>query len=156
MTGIKSGIKYSRNDEHDSPAFYISVYAALTGIGLVITTVRWFILYNGSIRASHVLYERLLESVLFADIRFHDTVSRGRLLNRFGKDFEGWFSFKSFLMIIYFSILGIDSSLSDNFGRSVMYALSGLTTIITVSYVGGLPFIFATFILGIVYWNGKR
>ena len=89
-----TGFKYSRNDEHNSPAFYISVYAALTGIGLVITTVRWFILYNGSIRASHVLYERLLESVLFADIRFHDTVSRGRLLNRFGKDFEGWFSYK--------------------------------------------------------------
>lgn len=31
----------------------------------------------------------LLEAVLFAHIRFHDTVSRGRLLNRFGKDFEG-------------------------------------------------------------------
>lgn len=31
----------------------------------------------------------LLESVLFAEIRFHDTISRGRLLNRFGKDFEG-------------------------------------------------------------------
>ena len=124
---------------------------------MVITTLRWFILYNGSIRASHVLYERLLESVLFADIRFHDTVSRGRLLNRFGKDFEGWFSFKSNLKsIIYFLILGIDSSLADHFGRSVMYGLSGLTTIITVSYVGGFPFIFATFVLGIVYWNGKH
>ena len=33
--------------------------------------------------------EELLEGVLFANIRFHDTVSRGRLLNRFGKDFEG-------------------------------------------------------------------
>lgn len=33
----------------------------------------------------------LLETVLFANIRFHDTVSRGRLLNRFGKDFEGLF-----------------------------------------------------------------
>lgn len=31
----------------------------------------------------------LLESVLFANLRFHDTISRGRLLNRFGKDFEG-------------------------------------------------------------------
>lgn len=55
-------------------------------------TFRWFILYNGSIRASKVLYERLLEAVLFANIRFHDTVSRGRLLNRFGKDFEGRFT----------------------------------------------------------------
>ena len=31
----------------------------------------------------------LLESILFAPIRFHDTISKGRLLNRFGKDFEG-------------------------------------------------------------------
>ena len=99
------GIKYSQDDEHDSPAFYISVYAALTGIGLVLRTVRWFILYNGSIRASHVLYERLLESVLFADIRFHDTVSHGRLLNRFGKDFESWFSFQSILTSIFFTSL---------------------------------------------------
>jgi ABC transporter transmembrane region len=65
------------------------VYAAITAVRLVISTVRWFVLYEGSIRASTVLYQRLLEAVLFADIHFHDTVSRGRLLNRFGKDFEG-------------------------------------------------------------------
>jgi ABC transporter transmembrane region len=65
------------------------VYAVITTLGLIITTMRWFVLYDGSIRASTVLYQRLLEAVLFADIRFHDTVSRGRLLNRFGKDFEG-------------------------------------------------------------------
>ena len=68
-----------------------------------------------------------------------------------------WFSFKSILTsIIYFSFLGIDSNLSGNFGRSIMYALSGLTIIITISFVGGLPFIFAAFVLGIVYWNGKH
>ena len=53
-------------------------------------------------------------------------------------------------------ILDIDSNLSDDFGQSVMYWLSGLTTIITVSFVGGLPFMFATFVLGVVYWNGKH
>ena len=92
--------------------------------GLVLTTVRWYILCSyrsvipdvhntyltldtGSIHAStvlykselhlytsHVLYDErsfvgLLETVLFANLRFHDTISRGRLLNRFGKDFEG-------------------------------------------------------------------
>ncbi|KAJ3515541.1 hypothetical protein NLJ89_g1687 [Agrocybe chaxingu] len=107
------------NGGGDSPGFYISVYAIITTLGLVIGTVRWFILYNGSIHASDVLYKRLLEGVLFADIRFHDTVSRGRLLNRFGKDFEG-----------------IDSSLSDNFGRSIMYGLSAFTTIATGSCIG--------------------
>ncbi|KAG6895370.1 hypothetical protein C0992_001606 [Termitomyces sp. T32_za158] len=79
----------SVGDNDDSPIFYISVYAAITAAGLIIGTVRYFVLYNGSIRASTVLYKRLLETVLFANIRFHDTVSRGRLLNRFGKDFEG-------------------------------------------------------------------
>ncbi|KIM46655.1 hypothetical protein M413DRAFT_440257 [Hebeloma cylindrosporum] len=119
-----------------SPVFYISLYAVITTVGLAVGTVRWFILYRGSIHASDVLYKRLLESILFADIRFHDTVSRGRVLNRFGKDFEG-----------------IDSSLSDNFGRSIIYGLSATTTIVTVSVVGGLPFIIAALILGIIYWN---
>jgi ABC-type multidrug transport system fused ATPase/permease subunit len=78
----------------------------------------------------------LLETVLFANIRFHDTVSRGRLLNRFGKDFEG-----------------IDSSLSDNFGRSFMNALSVVTTLVTISVVGGLPFLVAAIAIGALYYN---
>ncbi|EMD35632.1 hypothetical protein CERSUDRAFT_85569 [Gelatoporia subvermispora B] len=119
-----------------SPTYYISVYAAITAIGLVMSTLRWFVLYHGGIHASIVLYQKLLEGVLFANIRFHDTVSRGRLLNRFGKDFEG-----------------IDSSLPDNFGRSVMYALSAFTTFLTITIVGGLPFLLAAIILGTLYYQ---
>ncbi|KAG7448558.1 multidrug resistance-associated ABC transporter [Guyanagaster necrorhizus] len=123
-------------DGSKGPVYYIAMYAIITAIGLIITTLRWLVLYRGSIHASVVLYQRLLETVLFANIRFHDTVSRGRLLNRFGKDFEG-----------------IDSSLSDNFGRSTMYAMSSLTTLVTVSVVGGLPFIAAAFVLAVIYYN---
>ena len=88
------------------------------------------------IHASRVLYEKLLDGVLFANIRFHDTVSRGRLLNRFGKDFEG-----------------IDSSLADNFGRSVIYFLSVITTLTTVSVVGGIPFLLTALLIGMLYYN---
>lgn len=35
-----------------------------------------------------LLPSEMLETVLFASVRFHDTTSRGRLLNRFGKDLE--------------------------------------------------------------------
>ena len=77
------------SDQRESPSFYIAVYAAISVAGVVFYTLRWFVLFDGSIRASTVLYQRLLETILFASIRFHDTVSRGRLLNRFGKDFEG-------------------------------------------------------------------
>ena len=75
---------------YDSDAvFYIAVYAAITFAGLIVSVLRFFVLYSGAIHASTDLYKRLLESVLFTNIRFHDTVNRGRLLNRFGKDFEG-------------------------------------------------------------------
>jgi ABC-type multidrug transport system fused ATPase/permease subunit len=90
-----------------------------------------------SLLSSNVLLG-LLEGVLFAQIRFHDTVSRGRLLNRFGKDFEG-----------------VDSSLPDNFGRSVMYALSAVTTMVSITFVGGFPFLLAAIIIGSLYFSGE-
>ncbi|KAF8888647.1 P-loop containing nucleoside triphosphate hydrolase protein [Infundibulicybe gibba] len=111
----------------EGPGFYIAVYAIITSIGLIFATARFFILYSGSIHASTVLYKSLLEAILFANIRFHDTVSRGRLLNRFGKDFEG-----------------IDSKLPDHFGRS---------TINNYQCCGGMPFVIAVLILTIFYYN---
>ena len=59
-----------------------------------------FHLYISRLFDDH-LYTELLETVLFANIRFHDTVSRGRLLNRFGKDIEGFSS--SMTPAAYFS-----------------------------------------------------
>ncbi|KAJ6579193.1 multidrug resistance-associated ABC transporter, partial [Mycena vulgaris] len=119
-----------------SPIFYLSVYVAVSCLGLIITTVRFFVLYDGAIRASTVLYKNLLQAVLFAHIRFHDTISRGRLLNRFGKDFEG-----------------VDSNLSDNFGRSTIHIVSTITTVLTLSVVGGPPFVFAAFLIFLVYYQ---
>ncbi|KAI0683866.1 ATP-binding cassette transporter [Cytidiella melzeri] len=119
-----------------SASYYMSIYAAVRR--LILSTLRWFVLYRGGIHASRVLYKRLLEGVLFAQIRFHDTVSRGRLLNRFGKDFEG-----------------VDSSLPDNFGRSVMYGLSAATTMVSITFVGGFPFLLAAIILGSLYFSSK-
>ncbi|KAF8761854.1 Multidrug resistance-associated ABC transporter [Rhizoctonia solani] len=98
----------------------------------------WFVLYDGSIRASTVLAS-LLEAVLFANIRFHDTISKGRLLNRFGKDFEG-----------------VDSSVADNLGRTIMYALSVLVTFVTVTYVGGIRFFALACITGVLYYNVSK
>ncbi|KIY69721.1 multidrug resistance-associated ABC transporter [Cylindrobasidium torrendii FP15055 ss-10] len=126
-------------DGSRTPLYYICIYAMITALGLVITTLRWFVLYTGSIHASVVLYERLLESVLFTSIRWHDTVNRGRVLNRFGKDFEG-----------------IDSNLSDNFGRSVMYGMSSVTTLVTICVVGGWQFIIPAIALGGLYYNTAR
>jgi len=119
-----------------SPMWYIRIYAAIAGANVIFGTLRWFILYQGSIHASTILYKRLLECVLFAKIRFHDTVSRGRLLNRFGKDFEG-----------------IDSNLSDHFGRSIMYGMSAFATFATISVVGGWPFVAVALLVSVLYYQ---
>ncbi|KAG8803549.1 hypothetical protein FRC16_004675 [Serendipita sp. 398] len=129
----------NRGDNSRTPMTYIWIYCLITMLGLVMFTLRFFVLYRGSIHASDLLHKKLLKSVLFAPIRFHDTTNRGRLLNRFGKDFEG-----------------IDSSLADNFGRSVFNLAAVVTTIATVSFVGGWPFFLSFLILAIFYFEVAR
>ncbi|KAG9104879.1 hypothetical protein FRC06_006704 [Ceratobasidium sp. 370] len=130
---------HSGEPDDKGALWYLSIYACVTVFGIVVQTSRWFVLYDGSIRASTVLYKRLLEAVLFANIRFHDTVNRGRLLNRFGKDFEG-----------------LDSSIADNLGRTIMYGLSVVVTFITVTYVGGLRFFILASIMAGLYYNVSK
>ena len=50
---------------------------------------------------------------------------------------------------------GVDSNLPDNFGRSVMYGLSALTTFISITFVGGLPFFAAVIVICAMYWSGR-
>ncbi|KAH7104982.1 multidrug resistance-associated ABC transporter [Auriculariales sp. MPI-PUGE-AT-0066] len=129
---------WSRSSEVDgsrSPMFYVAIYAAIACSGVVLKTWRWFVLYYGSLQASRTLYERLLEQVIFAKMRFHDTINRGRLLNRFGSDFES-----------------IDSVLSDQLGNMLICALSVVVTLCAVIYVGGIAACGATALLGVAYW----
>ena len=141
--------------------------------GLLTRILTYHIPDTGSIHASTVLYKSmssppsvvflfnvrstagLLETVLFANIRFHDTVSRGRLLNRFGKDFEGHAFLVPVATVSAYLDAGIDSNLSDNFGRSAVNGLSVVTTFITLSIVGGPQFFLVILVIGSLYWNGK-
>ncbi|KAJ7064766.1 multidrug resistance-associated ABC transporter [Mycena amicta] len=115
------------------PLFYVGIYAALTFAGLGVKTLRWYILYSGSIKASRELFQGLLHSVLLANIRFHDTISRGRLLNRFGRDLEG-----------------IDKRVSTTIGHCVIAFISAWITFAVISVVGGPIFCLATVVLGLV------
>lgn len=81
--------------------------------GVLASNIHLAVVYYGSLQASKKVHNgksiptaltsgtqartAMLETVLFATLRFHDTTSRGRLLNRFGKDVEG-----------------LDSSMADN------------------------------------------
>ncbi|EIW78660.1 hypothetical protein CONPUDRAFT_167619 [Coniophora puteana RWD-64-598 SS2] len=135
---IWSGTSPDKTDRN-GPMYYIGIYAALTLAGVAASMFRYVVLYAGSIEASDVLYKRLLDSVLFAPIRFHNTISRGRLLNRFGKDFEA-----------------VDSRLAGNFGHTLIYALSLAAMVISVTAAGGLPFFLAALVLGAASRDMRR
>ena len=51
-------------------------------------------------------------------------------------------------------IVGIDSSLADDFGRSIINALAVVITVVTVTIVGGFPFLLAIIVIGYLCYNG--
>ncbi|KAJ7054182.1 multidrug resistance-associated ABC transporter [Mycena amicta] len=125
---------WSDAGEGQRPLHYLLIYAAILCINLGFRMTHLLILYHGSIKSSTILYRRLLETVLFSGIRFHDTNARGGLLNRFGKDIQI-----------------IDGSIADDFGRTLKLGLSTAVTLITITVVGGLTFALAVFALGIAF-----
>ncbi|KAF7324689.1 Multidrug resistance-associated ABC transporter [Mycena kentingensis (nom. inval.)] len=125
---------WSDHDGAFTPIQYLAVYAAIMCFNLGFQMAHFVVLYRGSIHSSRILYKKLLETVLFSDIRFHDTVARGNLLNRFGKDLQI-----------------IDESIADDFSRTLKLGLSSLITFVTITLVGGLRFSTVTLVLVLAF-----
>ena len=68
--------------------YYLGVYALIALAFCVATFARIVIIAFGSIRASTVLHEKLLEKVMYSKMRFFDSTPMGRIMNRFSKDLE--------------------------------------------------------------------
>ncbi|KAM0756050.1 P-loop containing nucleoside triphosphate hydrolase protein [Meredithblackwellia eburnea MCA 4105] len=118
-----------------SVTYYLAVYSLLSLLAVAVGTLQWFVLYVGSLRASDKLYRILLHAILRAPLRFFDTQALGRLLNRFGKDFEG-----------------VDAALPDHWGRSILYGLGVLTTLTVIASVAPL-FLVGFAILSVAYFH---
>ncbi|KAF9039893.1 multidrug resistance-associated ABC transporter [Panaeolus papilionaceus] len=72
----------------ESPLFYVGVYALIGAVNVLVKALSAGIQFTGAIRASKILFQQLLVSVVRAPFRFHDTTPLGRIMNRFGKDME--------------------------------------------------------------------
>ncbi|KAF9442979.1 multidrug resistance-associated ABC transporter [Macrolepiota fuliginosa MF-IS2] len=70
------------------PYFYIGIYAAIGFANALTNVLSVTTQYTGALRASRILFKKLLVTVVRATFRFHDTTPQGRMLNRFGKDIE--------------------------------------------------------------------
>ncbi|EGN91771.1 hypothetical protein SERLA73DRAFT_157398 [Serpula lacrymans var. lacrymans S7.3] len=72
----------------EHPLFYVGIYAAI-GLATAIASITSVtVQYTGALRASRIIFKRLLEGVVRATMRWHDVTPQGRMLNRFGKDIE--------------------------------------------------------------------
>ncbi|KAI7870590.1 P-loop containing nucleoside triphosphate hydrolase protein [Spinellus fusiger] len=66
--------------------YYLGVYFLIGVAALIVSTLRSYILYQGSLSASRKIHDELLQRILRAKVRFFDTTPMGRIVNRFSSD----------------------------------------------------------------------
>ena len=112
--------------------FYLGIYLAWSVGRCVIGTLRYFLVFVASIRASKDLFQQLIYSVLRAPLRWLDTVPVGRILNRFTADFNM-----------------IDSHISTDLAFMMHNAMQVMSVIIAGIFLSSWMIIFALVLLGI-------
>ena len=83
--------------------FYIIGYSIIGLIYIFVSFSRSLLVFYGGLRASRVLFQKLLASVTSAKLRFFDTTPIGRVMNRFSKDMETVDQETSWVLISVFS-----------------------------------------------------
>ncbi|KAF9733560.1 hypothetical protein PMIN07_007671 [Paraphaeosphaeria minitans] len=78
----------AKQDTEVDSTYYLTVYAVLGLVFMIITFVREGFLFAGSLTASRRIHERLIQKITHAKFRFFDQTPLGQLMNRFSKDIE--------------------------------------------------------------------
>lgn len=72
---------YNWPSPYEHPLFFVGVYTAI-GFGTAfIQILSSGIQLTGALRASRVLFRKLLRTVVFATVRFHDTTPAGQMFS---------------------------------------------------------------------------
>jgi ABC-type multidrug transport system fused ATPase/permease subunit len=66
--------------------YYLGVYFVIGVVALIMTSLRSYIMFTGSLKASNRIHNQLLTRILRAKVRFYDTTPLGRIVNRFSSD----------------------------------------------------------------------
>lgn len=112
----------------------IYIYSGLTVLTIVITVVRSFSFFSMCMRSSKRLHDRMFRAISRATMRFFNTNSSGRVLNRFSKDMGA-----------------IDEMLPIALIDCVQIGLS-LIGIIVVVAASNVWLLIPTFLIGIVFY----
>lgn len=71
------GLRFEWPRAQERPFFYIGVYAAITLGAATVNIIAAAAQYTGALRASRVLFKRLLVTVVRATMRWHDVTPQG-------------------------------------------------------------------------------
>ncbi|GMF43781.1 unnamed protein product [Phytophthora fragariaefolia] len=102
----------------DSQMYYVYVYMLINLAYAVVLFIRVVLLYLGSLHASRLLFNKLLNQILRAPTSFFDTTPLGRIVNRMSKD-----------------IYTLDEAIPGTVVGLLNTIVSVVITLITISYV---------------------
>ncbi|KAJ3202455.1 hypothetical protein HDU82_007345 [Entophlyctis luteolus] len=119
----------------ENAIFYISVYAAISLLGLLASVLsRLWVLYGGLL-ASRNLHTKLTVAVFGAPMRFFEKTPLGRLLNRFTKD-----------------IATIDNDCMDNLDSFFKLIIQMAATVVLILYVAPVSALIIPFVVFCYSW----
>lgn len=123
----------SKSSQH-TDLWWISHWAILWGVQLLLWLLRGAT-YFAALRASRLLFQQMLQAVMRAPLRFHDTTPKGRMLNRFGEDVQS-----------------MDAQLPVSLDKALETLVTLITSSVGVAIGGGSPFLILLVILGPVFF----
>ncbi|WVQ75171.1 hypothetical protein IAR50_004781 [Cryptococcus sp. DSM 104548] len=125
--------RFSQPARH-STMYYLTIYWGISLIYLLAVAARVGITFAGALDASKRIYDRLLNRILGARMRFFDCTPSGRIMNRLSKDM---------------------SAIDQEAGEILMYfancCLSAVTVLVVVS-IATPAFIAALVLILFLYW----
>lgn len=130
---IHNGVRMSISKPHPVQ-YYLFVYLGISGVYLIAIAARVGVSFMGSLQASKTLYNRMLERILGAKLRFFDATPSGRIMNRLSKDMSS-----------------IDQETTEILSYFVNCVLSCATVLIVVAYSSPMFLIAFPFITAL-YW----
>ncbi|KAI0317356.1 ABC transporter type 1, transmembrane domain-containing protein [Amylostereum chailletii] len=139
LASFTSGLSYdsprvgSLPSAQEKPLFYVGVYASIGLLTALMTIMSTIVQYTGALRASRLLFEKLLTSVVRATMRWYDTTPEGRILNRFSKDVET-----------------VDSSLASSLQSVNSSFATFIASVLTIAFVFPV-FLVPAFIISLAY-----
>jgi len=124
---------HSSNADVDS-MYFLSVYAVLGLVFMLITFFQEGFLFGGSLAASRRVHESLIQKVTHAKFRFFDQTPLGQLMNRFSKDIEA-----------------VDQEVAP-VAVGVVHCAASIITIVALISVITPAFLFAASVISVLYF----